>query len=113
MVYEENIIKIALYVACNDGVFSEEEENQLVKLSLKTFPSVDPMKIDFWIDEFFEEDLLLENYCDKISGVEDRLIALKIAIETASADGLELKENLALSRVMNYWNISWEEIISA
>ncbi|MGZ9899298.1 hypothetical protein [Shewanella gaetbuli] len=113
MVYEENIIKIALYVACNDGVLSEEEEDQLVKSSLKNFPSVEQKKIDFWIEEFFEEDLLLENYCDKISGLEDRLLALKIATETASADGLDLKENLALSRVINYWGISWEEITSA
>jgi hypothetical protein len=113
MVYEENIIKIALYVACNDGVLSEEEEEQLVKSSLKNFPSVEQKKIEFWIEEFFEEDLLLENYCDKISGLEDRLLALKIATETASADGLDLKENLALSRVINYWGIPWEEITSA
>lgn len=110
MVYEENIIKIALYVACNDGVLSEEEESQLIKSCLISFPSIEKKKIDFWIEEFFEEDLLLENYCDKIAGLEDRLIALKIATETASADGLELRENLALSRVMNYWDIPWEEI---
>ncbi len=113
MVYEETLIKIALYVACNDGVFSEEEEEQLVKLSIKNFPSIDQMKIANWIDEFFDENLTLENYCDKIADIEGRLLALRIAIETASADGLDLKENLALSRVMNYWNISWKEIISA
>ena len=113
MVYEENIIKIALYVACNDGVLSEEEEEQLVKSSLLNFPSLEQKKIDFWIEEFFEEDLLLENYCDKIVGLEDRLLALKIATETASADGLDLRENLALSRVISYWDISWEEITRA
>lgn len=110
MVYEENIIKIALYVACNDGVLSEQEESQLIKSCLINFPSIDKEKIDFCIEEFFEEDLLLENYCDKISGLKDRLIALKIATETASANGLELRENLALSRVMNYWGIIWEEM---
>ncbi|MCE0557309.1 hypothetical protein [Motilimonas sp. E26] len=113
MVYEENIIKIALYVACNDGVLSEEEESQLIKSCLRNFPSIDQKKIDFWIEKFFEEDLLLEDYCDKIAELEDRLTALNIATETASADGLELRENLALSRVMNYWDIPWEEITRA
>lgn len=113
MIYEENIIKIALYVSCSDGVLSEEEEIQLVQSSIRNFPTLKQEKIDFWIEEFFKEDLLLEIYCDKVISLDGRLLALKIAAEAASADGLELKENLALSRVMNYWAISWEEITSA
>ena len=110
---KEHIIKVALYVASNDGILSEEEEVQLIKSSLKKCPSVDQKKIDYWIGEFFEEDLILENYCDKVASLEDRLIALSIAIEAASADGLDLKENLALSRVLNYWDIPWEKITRA
>lgn len=112
MELEKSLIKVALYVSCNDGLLSEEEERQLIILGIKNFPGVQTQQVECWIEEFFEEDLQLESYCDLIKNHTNRLLALEIAIKTASADGLDFKENLALHRVMNYWEISWEEIIN-
>lgn len=113
MVDEANIVKIVLYIACNYGVLTKKKEAQLVKLSLKNSSSIDQNKINYWIKEFFKEPLLPESYCEKISCLESRLVALKIATQTASVNGLDPKENLVCSRVMNYSDISWEEIASA
>lgn len=107
---EKSLIKIALYISCNDGVLSETEEIQLIELASKNFPNLDKQLIEAWIDEFFEEDLQLEAYCECIQALDDRLSALQIAVVTASADGLDIKENLALCKVMNYWDVSWAEI---
>ena len=66
-----------------------------------------------WIDEFFDEDLQLESYCSKVNNKDKQLLALKLAVETAAVDGLDIKENLALQKVMNFWNINFEEAINA
>lgn len=113
MDYEKSIIKVALYISSNDGVLSNEEEVELIRLAKHSFSNINRKVIDSWIDEFFEEDLQLESYCDELTDNKNRILALNIAVETASADGLDIKENLALLKVMNYWGISWKEITSA
>lgn len=110
---EENIVKIALYISCNDGVLSEEEEVQLVKSSIALFPSIKRESIGAWIEDFFSEDVLLEVYCARVASKGEQLKAIKIAIEAASADGLDPKENLALNQVINLWDIAWEDIAHA
>lgn len=113
MEYEKSIIKVALYISSNDGVLSNEEEVELIRLAKHSFSNINRKLIDSWIDEFFKEDLQLESYCEELTDNKNRILALNIAVETASADGLDIKENLALLKVMNYWGISWKEITRA
>lgn len=113
MEFEKPLLDLVLFVSCNDGVFSEQEESKFTELALSNFPNLNEHVITSWVDQFFEDDLQLEDYCDKIRTVDDKLLALKLAIETAAADGLDVKENLALHKVINYWGISWKDVISA
>lgn len=113
MDFEKSLIKIVLYISSNDGVFSQEEESELTKLVIQSMPNISKLLLNSWIDEFFEEDLQLEFYCKKITDKESQLLALSLAVQTATADGLDLKENLALHKVMNFWKISWKEITGA
>lgn len=113
MDFEKSLIKVVLYISSNDGVFSQEEESELIRLVIQSIPNISKQLLDSWIDEFFEEDLQLEFYCKKITDKKSQLLALSLAVQTAAADGLDLKENLALHKVMNFWNISWQEITGA
>lgn len=113
MDFEKSLVKVVLYISSNDGVFSQEEESELIRLVIQSIPNISRQSLDSWIDEFFEEDLQLEYYCEQITDKEIQLLALSLAVKTASADGLDLKENLALHKVMNFWKISWKEITSA
>ena len=113
MDFEKSLIKVVLYISSNDGVFSQEEESELIRLVIQSIPNITKQLLDSWIDEFFEEDLQLEFYCKKITDKKSQLLALSLAVQTAAADGLDLKENLALHKVMNFWKISWKEITGA
>jgi len=110
MEFEKSLVKIALYISCNDGVLSEIEETELIKLTLEHFPKLDEALVFRWVDEFFEEEKQLEFYCSEVSQKDQQLLVIKLSIASAAADGLNAKENLALSRVMNFWGITWEEI---
>lgn len=113
MDFEKSLVKVVLYISSNDGVLSQEEESKLIRLVAQVYPSISRQLLDSWIDEFFEEDLQLEDYCKKLPEKDNQLLALSLAVKTASADGLDLKENLALHKVINFWGISWKEITSA
>ncbi len=110
MEFEKSLVKIALYISCNDGVLSDVEERELIKLTLESFPQLDESRVCRWIDEFFEEEKQLEFYCAEVSQKDQQLLVIKLSIASAAADGLNAKENLALSRVMNFWGITWKEI---
>jgi hypothetical protein len=110
MNFEKNLVKIALYISSNDGVLSEVEEQELIKLSLENFSELEEAQIAQWVDEFFDEEEQMEFYCSKISDKADQLLVLDLSIASAAVDGLSTKENLALSRVMNFWGITWEDI---
>lgn len=58
----------------------------------------------------FEENFMLKKYCEKILQLESRLIILNIVTKIVAANVLELGENLALCRVMDYRGIYCEEI---
>lgn len=113
MSHEKDIVKIALYVSCNDGVLSDQEEQQLIESSIKHLPNLNPDSLASWIDEFFAEEIHFENYCNKVTDHDRRISVLDIAFETAVADGLDPRENLALLRVIEHWKISREDVKNA
>lgn len=113
MSLEKDIVKIALYVACNDGLLSDQEEQQLIESSIKHLPNLNPDSLTSWIEEFFAEEVHFENYCSRVTDHDRRIAVLDIAFEAAAADGLDPRENQALLRIIEHWNISRKEVSNA
>lgn len=55
--------------------------------------------------EYFEEALQIEEYLEPIVDVELRPFVLQLARLSASADGLDPRENVALERAFDFWGI--------
>ena len=99
------ILHSALYVCATDGMISELEEEYVLTLFSKKFPTIDRKEISKQVDIFFSSNEQLESYAKKITNLEHREIALNISKVAASSDGLDYRENLALRRLINLWEI--------
>jgi hypothetical protein len=51
------------------------------------------------IDDFFDETLQLEEYLDKITDIDIKKFTIHLCEVSASSDGLDIKENIALHKV--------------
>ena len=104
------ILHSALYVCATDGMISDIEEENVLELFSKSFPTIDAHQIATQVDNFFSSNEQLESYANKITSLEHRELALHISVIAASSDGLDYRENLALSRLINLWKINVEAI---
>ncbi len=110
--FVREIVGLSLCLCAVDGLVSDTEESELKKEIIKTYPNIDIMQIDDWIDEFFDSDLQIEEYAMAIPDHDSRLSALRIGTYAAASDGLDLKESLSLLKVCSLYGIAIEGVLN-
>ncbi|TKF53088.1 hypothetical protein FCV63_18975 [Vibrio lentus] len=91
--------KVAACVCGRDGLISEAEEKKIYELIKERDKGYSIVRFNNILDEFFESSYQLENYLDQLSSCSDREFIIKLCEVSASADGLDIKENIALKKV--------------
>ena len=97
--YIEIVIKVAACVCGKDGVISEAEENKIYELIQIKDSSVSKEKFNKVLDDFFESTEQIEDYLLDVNTDDDRKFIIELCELSASADGLDIKENIALHKV--------------
>ena len=99
------IVKAAICFCAEDGIVSETEEKALYGLISKKFPDYSQDNFNRAVDDFFSTDLQLEDYLSAITDPTLQKLTLEIGTESAASDGLDFRENVALEKARNFWNI--------
>ena len=98
-------IKIAACICAKDGIISDAEEEAMYSLLVERFPSISRTEFDSALDEFFGSNDQIEDYLDRIDDHEMRAFTLQLAKVSAGADGLDIRENIALEKARVIWGI--------
>ena len=93
------IIKIAACVCGKDGVISESEEKAIFSFISSKYPNYSFQRFNQTIDDFFDDTLQLEEYLGLILDPSLNKFTVNLCELSASADGLDLRENIALQKV--------------
>lgn len=98
-------IKIAACVCGKDGIISAAEEREMFRLLVERFPECDQNLFESALTEFFDSNDQIEDYLALVDGEALRKFTLKLAEVSASADGLETRENIALAKAYLVWGV--------
>lgn len=96
-------LMIAAGVCAQDGLISQAEEEVLFKEFKKRYPILQLEEFDSYLDSFFESNRMIEDYLIKVKDKKLRTFVIKASKKSASADGLDIRENIALQKVIKYW----------
>lgn len=99
----DGCIKVAACVCAKDGVLAAAEESRMFEIVSQQFPDYSPAKFNSVLHEFFDSDSQLEDYLDQIESRDLRQFTLDLASASASADGLDIRENIALKKAYDWW----------
>ena len=94
-----------LCICAQDGVISELEEEKLLELLVRKFPEWNAHALDELLTDFFDSDDQIEDYLKLVNDESLRSFTLMLAETSAGADGLDLKENVALQKAYAIWGI--------
>ena len=98
-------VKIAACVCGKDGVISETEIEKMFEFLVEHYPEVDADFFDQAVDSFFDDDPQLEDLFNLIHDDDLRRFTLQLSEISAAADGLDVRENIALSKVCEIWGV--------
>jgi hypothetical protein len=98
-------VKVAACICAKDGIISGAEEQAMLSLLLQRFPDVNEAVFDNALNEFFDSEDQIEDYLGRIKDGELRRFTLSLAEVSAGADGLDIKENIALEKAFLIWGI--------
>jgi hypothetical protein len=93
------VVKIAACVCGKDGVISQTEESKMYELVHQSYPYYSISHFNQILDNFFAENTQIEEYLEFVSDSDVKNFCLNLCEESASADGLDIKENIALQKV--------------
>jgi len=96
-------IKVAACICARDGLISQAEEEMMFKLVLEKIPEYQLEQFNQVIDEFFDSTDQIEDYLRKITTPEIRKFTLHLSEVSASVDGLDIRENIALQKAHIIW----------
>ena len=99
------IIKVAACICGKDGLISSSEEEMMFSLISEKFSDFTLNDFNKTLDEFFESDDSIEDFLEEIVTDELKHFTLQLSEKSASADGLNLLENIALQKAYAYWGI--------
>tara|TARA_Y100001970_G_C13772680_1_gene621296 strand:- start:267 stop:599 length:333 start_codon:yes stop_codon:yes gene_type:complete len=99
----KKVAKLVACVAAQDGIISKVELDTAFKLINKRLENINKESFDSCIFEFFEEELTIENYLLAIPMKYNPEIILEICNQSATSDGLEIRENLAFDKACKFW----------
>ena len=104
---EKDCFFLILCICAKDGIISQAELdvaftefNELASKEDNHFECLDEITYENIIDEFFESNLQLEDYLQILHKSIFLEEILKISKEAASADGFDIKENIAYSKAI-------------
>jgi hypothetical protein len=98
-------LKIAACICGKDGVISELEEKTMFQFAKDKFPDFSPDSMELALTEFFDSNQQIEDYLALIDDMELRQFTLELAKISASSDGLNIKENIALEKACLIWGM--------
>ncbi|ASP47206.1 hypothetical protein [Cognaticolwellia beringensis] len=93
------IVKIAACVCGKDGIISQMEEESIYNTITSKSSNYTLEFFNKAIDDFFDENLQLEDYLEKVKILGIHEFVIYLCEVSASADGLDIKENIALNKV--------------
>jgi hypothetical protein len=93
------ITKVAACVCGKDGVISRAKEDCIFNTIIPQNPSFTLKQFNQAIDGFFDETFQLEEYLEKLSEINIKKFTVDLCEISASADGLDTKENIVLHKV--------------
>jgi hypothetical protein len=67
-------------------------------------PDMTRRDFDTYMDEFFDSDEQIEDYIRQIGDRSLRDFVISLAEKSASADGLDPRENVALQKILAVWS---------
>ncbi|OFA29683.1 hypothetical protein BAE46_13965 [Glaciecola punicea] len=102
----DTIVKIAACVCGKDGVISQVEEKMMYDIVTEFFPDYSPKHFDSVLDTFFDESSQIEAYLEQVIDIEAQTFCVKLCHKSASADGLDVKENIALNKVKAVFGVA-------
>tara|TARA_Y100000746_G_C15205343_1_gene327138 strand:- start:123 stop:470 length:348 start_codon:yes stop_codon:yes gene_type:complete len=109
-----NVIKLSACISAQDGVISNRELDTCLELVSDAFKGVTKDVFDQAIDDFFDENMDLEDYLEKInSNTVDKFTVLKICYESAISDGFDIRENLAFTKACKFFDLQEKDFIDA
>ena len=92
------VLNLSICISAQDGILSKIEEDKVFDLINQKIKKVSKSKFSNLVDAFFESDDTLEYYLESFEDPKMLKLALDIAKEAASADGLDIKENIAYQK---------------
>ncbi|MEH6544377.1 MAG: hypothetical protein V7721_10575 [Porticoccaceae bacterium] len=98
-------VKVAACVCGKDGVISELEEQAMYEYLRMHFPGYKADDFELAFTEFFDSNQQIEDYLALIDDKDLRQFAVDLAEVSASADGLNIKENIALEKACVVWGL--------
>jgi len=104
-----NSILVAACICGKDGVISQMEEEKMFQLAVEEFPGYQFEEFQAVIDEFFDSSKQIEEYLEAIRDPTSRKFTLELAKESASVDGLDARENIALQKAYLIWEVTPNE----
>jgi len=96
-------LKIAACICGRDGLISHAEEQKMFELISQKFPDFSIGEFEVAIDEFFDSGDQIEDYLLAIDDIDMRQFTLNLAEASASVDGLDIRENIALQKAYQIW----------
>lgn len=109
---EKNLVtglKIAACVCGKDGIISQAEEDMMFQLVSTKYTEFSLDDFNSIIDDFFDSEKQIEDYLLEITDPETRHFVLELSAKSASADGLDIRENIALNKIAILWDININE----
>ena len=106
-----DILNIVLCISAKDGILSDSE----LEKSREEFPNFFDKKItkkelNLIVDDFFDSDDQIEEYLDRITDDDMKHSILLLSLISASADGLDIRENIAFQKALAIWEIKLKDI---
>jgi len=98
-------IRVAACICSKDGVISAIEEQTLYQRVIRKFPDFDAEHFDQVLTDFFNSDEQIEDYLSYINDPEIQQFTLTLAEVSASSDGLDIRENIALEKAYLIWGL--------
>lgn len=99
-------LKVAACICGKDGVISELEEKAMFQFVKDKFPDFSGDNMELALTEFFGSSEQIEDYLALIDDIALREFTLELAKKSASADGLDIKENIALEKAYLIWGLN-------
>ena len=101
----EAAFNICACICGKDGIISSVEEEAIAQKFTSAF-NLCLEDIDDLFDRFFESKMQIDNYVNLITNKELQRLVCDISEFSAAADGMDIRENIALQRTKLLWGLS-------